>query len=428
MFRRILLWFAGILIFSTFAFWATSIYLMRRAPKRGELLSRLATFELTEGIRAYQAGGSPALKIYLDRVDQQFNAQHYITDRNGRDLVTGEDRGNLIGSVHRGLPIPFFPPRQMIFRRISPDSNYQLIVKTTPNNEAASNLPVYLWIIAVIVVLCYLLAWTLAKPVRALRETVVNFGRGQLGVRVNSSRKDEIGELSRAFDQMAGRIETLLTAERRLLQDISHELRSPLARMRFALELAKSSSDPKVALDRVNKEVARLSTLIGELLQVTRAEGDPESRNIVKIDLNEFLGSIVNDCQLEAEARGSSIDFNARDRLIWPGDQELLHRAFENILRNAIHHSPKGQPVEVDLLGNNGHAIVRVRDYGPGVPEDSLSQIFRPFYRVEEDRNRNNGGVGLGLAIAQRAVRAHHGEIQAQNMNPGLAVEMRLPR
>ena len=197
--------------------------------------------------------------------------------------------------------------------------------------------------------MCYVLAWSLAKPVRALSETVVRFGQGDLGSRTNSTRRDELGDLARAFDRMADRIQTLLTAERRLLQDVSHELRSPLARLRFAAELAKSSPDPQAAFARVNKEIDRLATLVGELLQVTRAEGDPEARNVSAIDLGEFLKSIVEDCTIEAEAKGCRIDLLATDHIVWNGDRELLHRAVENVLRNAIHHAPSGTTIEVDL-------------------------------------------------------------------------------
>jgi two-component system sensor histidine kinase CpxA len=179
----------------------------------------------------------------------------------------------------------------------------------------------------------------------------------------------------------------------------------------------------------VEKEVERLSVLVNELLQVTRAEGDPHSRNVSPIDLREFLSVLVEDCRIEAAARDCTIDLAIRDSVIWQGDPELLHRAVENVLRNAIHHAPEGSEIEVDLLANGQNVTIRVRDRGPGVPEGQLTEIFRPFYRVEEDRSRQNGGgVGLGLSIAERAVRVHHGEIRATNAQPGLSVELKLPR
>lgn len=439
MFRRILAWFVGMLVISLVGFVLTSYWNAPRFPGREPMFRRLPSFELAESVRAYERGGKPELAEYLRRLESYFPASHRLLDASGHDVVTGEDRSDSLAraaeSRSRGdgeiLGFRWRPPRSAPFRRVSADGRYTLLIETEPMQAADpwQNIAVYGWIVAVIVLLCYALTWTLARPIRALRETVVRFGAGSLETRINSRRRDEIGDLERAFDQMAGRIQTLLEAERRLLQDISHELRSPLARLKFALELARSSADPKTALPRVQKEVERLSVLVNELLQVTRAEGDPESRNVAHIDLREFLSAMVDDCRIEAEARGCTIDLAVRDQVSWQGDPELLHRAVENVLRNAIHHAPSGTEIEVDLQATADSVIIRIRDHGPGVPSEQLTEIFRPFYRVEEDRSRNNGGgVGLGLSIAERAVRVHHGEIRAENASPGLAVELKLPR
>jgi two-component system sensor histidine kinase CpxA len=429
MFRRILLWFGGMLVFSFAAFVGTSFWLSSRPPMRDSVFRGLVEFQLSEAIRAYQTGGQPALQDLLSRLDRHFPARHYLTDANGRDLMTGEDRSELLQRRPNRRRFPLLPPKQILIRQVSADRKYALLIEGPIRSDPWSNLAAYGWIVLVIILLCYALAWTLARPIRHLREAVVRFGSGDLTSRTHSRRKDELGDLARAFDQMADRIQTLLTAERRLLQDVSHELRSPLTRLRFALELARGSPDPKAALGRVTKEVDRVSTLVGELLQVTRAEGDPESRNVAAIDLRAFLEALVEDCRIEAEAGGCSIDVSVRKDVIWQGDRELLHRALENIVRNALRHAPKGTAVAVELDAEPNQVIVRIRDYGPGVPEDQLEEIFRPFYRVEQDRSRENGGgVGLGLAIAQRAIRLHHGDIRASNASPGLLVEVRLPR
>jgi signal transduction histidine kinase len=435
MFRRILLWFGGMLIVSFLGYVATSYWLSQRAPFREDLRRRLADFQMTQAVRAYRTGGPRGLAEFIDSLNEYFPPKHYLVDRQGRDLATGEDRSELMSERElrpRRGPRPFLRfggPERFVIKRPSPDGQYVFLIEVEFHPDPFANLAVYAWIVVVIVLLCYVLAWTLAKPVGALRETVIRFGRGDLASRMNSSRRDELGDLARAFDRMADRIQTLLTAERRLLQDVSHELRSPLARLRFAVELAKSSPDPQAAFTRVNKEIDRLATLVGELLQVTRAEGDPEARNVSAIDLSDLLKSIVQDCAIEAEAKGCRIDLLATDKATWSGDRELVHRAVENVLRNAIHHAPGGTAIEVDLRTGIDYISFRIRDYGRGVPPDQLSQIFRPFYRVEEDRNRNNGGgVGLGLAIVERAVRLHHGEVTAHNMDPGLLVEIRLPK
>jgi two-component system sensor histidine kinase CpxA len=226
---------------------------------------------------------------------------------------------------------------------------------------------------------------------------------------------------------MAERMETLLTAERRLLQDISHELRTPLARLSFAAELSRTAEDRNAATARLKKEIGRLTDLVGALLQVTRVEGDPSSRNLTDLPLDDFLREVVDDCAVEAEARGCRVNLETSASLHFRGDRELLRRAMENIVRNAIRYAPSGTPVEVKLSSEHDDAEISVRDYGPGVPENELPKIFKPFFRVDESRDSSTGGVGLGLAIAHRAVTVHHGTMTAKNAGPGLLVQIELP-
>jgi two-component system sensor histidine kinase CpxA len=179
-------------------------------------------------------------------------------------------------------------------------------------------------------------------------------------------------------------------------------------------------------LDRIQKEADRLNALVGELLQVTRAEGDASRLRSQTVALDELIETIVEDGRLEAEARGCGIVLDASPLSI-AGDPELLRRAVENVIRNAIRYSPSGKNVEVTLSRSADGAAIHVRDYGPGVPEESLTRLFDAFYRVEPDRDRASGGVGLGLAIARRAVELHHGAVTAQNAHPGLRVTIELP-
>ena len=272
-----------------------------------------------------------------------------------------------------------------------------------------------------------MLAIHLASPLRGLRRVLEKFGRGDLGVRYHLARRDEIGDLAQAFNRMADQITTLLTAERRLLQDVSHELRSPLARLGFAVELARTSPDREAALGRIRKEADRLNNLVDELLQLTRAEGDPGARNLEDVDLGKLLHELVADCALEADAAGCRLTLAGERSVVVTGDRELLRRACENILRNAIRHAPPGSAVEVELARHGDRAEIAVRDHGPGVPREALTDIFEPFFRVEGDRGRSSGGVGLGLAIARRAVELHQGHVTAFNANPGLVVAIELP-
>jgi two-component system sensor histidine kinase CpxA len=282
--------------------------------------------------------------------------------------------------------------------------------------------PQDLWLIGAVVLLCYWLAMHLAEPVRRLQRAVERFGQGDLSTRFETDRRDELGDLARTFNRMADRIQTLLAAERRLLLDISHELRSPLARLGVAVELARSGDDRGGALDRIQKEADRLNSLVGELLQVTRAEGDPSSLHFEPVRLDDFVRDIVETNRIEATARGSELKLAVEAAMEVQGNPELLRRAVENVIRNAIRHAPAGTTVEVAVKGRS----ILVRDSGPGVPEQDLSRIFDPFYRVENDRNRSSGGAGLGLAIARRAVELHKGIIRARNADPGLLITIEL--
>jgi two-component system sensor histidine kinase CpxA len=259
-----------------------------------------------------------------------------------------------------------------------------------------------------------------------MQKTIERFGKGDFSARVNTKRADELGQLGRAVDQMAERIDSLLKSQRRLLQDISHELRSPLARLGVAVELARGGGDMEAALNRVEKESDRLNVLVGELIQVTRAEGDPEGLATEPVRVDDLVRIIADDVHIEAERRHVELVLDLNEAEI-QGSPELLRRAIENIVRNAIRYSPEASTVEVRLRQAGARLKLSVRDFGAGVPEESLAHIFDPFYRVEKDRGRTSGGVGLGLAIARRAVELHHGQLQAFNQKPGLMVEIELP-
>jgi signal transduction histidine kinase len=314
-----------------------------------------------------------------------------------------------------------------VLSRGSADGRYRLLILIPPPIGPWFFFPYFLWIVLVVVALGYALAMHMARPLRGLRQAVERFGHGDLTARFGSDRRDEIGQLAAAFNQMAGRIETLLTAERRLLQDVSHELRSPLTRLGLALELARTAPDRESALARARKEAGRLAHLVDELLRLTRAEGDPEARVREDVSLANLLHELAADCSVEAEVKRCEIAARAEQDAVVPGDRELLRRAVENVVRNAIRHAPEETPIELTLNRDDATATIEVRDRGPGVPEPLLEEVFRPFVRVEDDRNRTSGGVGLGLAIARRAVELHQGTIHARNACLGLAIAIRIP-
>ena len=427
-FTKILLWSFGTLVVSLIAFAGISRFLSDRAFRRGEPLRNPLSMQAEHARQAFETGGREQLALYLEQLYTFFPDDHHLTDTNGKDVLTGEDRSSLLAQARTRPRMPGFGRGRMVMATPTADGRYRFIavVRRRPL-DLWSFIPYYLLVLLAVALLCYMLATNLATPLRVLGQAVERFGKGNLSARVNSRRQDEIGELSRAFDQMADRIQTLLTAERRLLQDISHELRSPLARLNFAVELVRTADDREGAVARLKKEIDRLTHLVGGLLQVTRVEGDPASLNQEVFSLNQLLQELADDGAIEADVRRCRLVLKGNDAILVRADHELLRRAVENILRNAIRHAPEGTAVEIALDCQPSTVSVSIRDCGPGVPEEMLSSIFKPFFRVDGARDSASGGAGLGLAIAQSAIALHHGNLSATNMHPGLLVLIELP-
>ena len=272
--------------------------------------------------------------------------------------------------------------------------------------------------------LSFWLARALSSPIAPLRSATRRLSSGDLSARAGAKaarRRDEIGQLARDFDAMAERIEALVGSQRRLLRDVSHELRSPLARLVVALELAraKAGADAGRALDRIEREAVRLDELIGQLLLLERLEGGIGERRGEDLDLSELVAGVVSDAGFEAAPRGREISFSSPGPCGFTGLPDLLRSAFDNVVRNAVLHTPPDTTVEVELRRLEGGVEVVVRDRGPGVADDDLERIFEPFHRVEEARERSSGGIGLGLAIARRAIVAHGGSLRARARSGG---------
>jgi two-component system sensor histidine kinase CpxA len=236
------------------------------------------------------------------------------------------------------------------------------------------------------------------------------------------------------FDEMTARIETLVGAQTRLLRDISHELRSPLARLSVALDLARKRAGPAAAgdLDRIEREAMRLNEMIGQLLALSRLESNGNGLRSEGFDLAELVREVAADADFEAQARNCSVVVEECDACETRGTRQLVESAVENVVRNAVRYTPEGTAVKISLRcrreGDRGEAVIDVRDEGAGVPEEALREIFRPFYRMDGSRTRETGGTGLGLAITERAVRLHGGTVKAENIKGGgFRVELRLP-
>ena len=287
----------------------------------------------------------------------------------------------------------------------------------------------YAALLLVALLVCYALARYLSSPIQKIRRATQKLAEGELSTRVGDkvgNRRDELAVLAKDFDVMAERIETLITSQQRLSRDVSHELRSPLARMNVALEIAKQKSNGDVGpvLERIEAESNRLNEMISRLLTLSRLETGSQDFERSEIDLKTLVEQIVSDADFEANAVGKSVRITHADNCHIFGSYELVGSAVENVLRNAVRYTRDGSAVEVSLNSLDGSAVVSVRDHGGGVPEDELENLFRPFYRVGEARDRGSGGTGLGLAIAEQAIKAHKGRIQARNQNDGLVVEM----
>jgi len=284
---------------------------------------------------------------------------------------------------------------------------------------------------------CFLMVRYLTSPIRKLQSAVRKFAQGDLSVRVTptiGSRKDEITDLGRDFDIMAARIETLMHAHEHLLRDVAHELRSPLTRLNVALEIARKHGDAKMAgyLGRIFTEGQKLSGLVTQVLTLSRLESINVERHPEPVCLESVIQRIVRDANFEGQSEGFAVQFDLEQPTMLTADERLIHSAIENVVRNALRFTPKNTQVKIIQKkmrqNHKDMAVVLISDRGPGVPQEALEDLFRPFFRVNEKQGRASGGAGIGLAIAYHAVTLHGGTIQAMNRaNGGLTVEIRLP-
>ena len=409
---------------------------------------------LNEAVQAYQTAGQEGARNYLRTVRDSQHVRPFLFDEDTRDL-TGRTPPDWILRVARGKTATadrlwgrFGPGRYLRQSRAASDGHsYTLVIEFPPEEHSVfgpHGVPGLGILIAIISsgLVCYILARYLTSPIVQLRAATQKLASGDLTARAGvpgSRRHDEMAELMRDFDRMAERLENLVSAQSRLLTDISHELRSPLARLNVALELARQRSGPEAgsALDRIDREANRLNELIQKLLTIARLEAGGESIEQIPVRLESIIHEIAKDAAFEAQSRGSEVEATIVDDCVVVGSPSLLHSAIENVVRNAVRYTREGTSVEVRLeqgveLQNHSlgspQAVVRVTDSGPGVPEDALDKLFRPFYRIDDARGRQTGGVGLGLAITDRAVRLHGGSIRVSNRpQGGLMVEIRLP-
>lgn len=395
----------------------------------------------------YEQSGAAALTSALQATEKSSSVSATFFDENGKELsgrTPPPGAGELIAKAAESREIEFnFAGRETVVARpvVSSKGQRYMYVAHIPRPTFQQGLqPQLLRLLVVLVIggiFCFWLARYLTTPLLKLRTTTNELAEGNLGARVAdklTKRRDEVGQLGRDFNGMAERLESMVKAQQRLLGDISHELRSPLARLGVALGLARqrSGTEANGALDRIERESDNLNEMISQLLELTRLESGTDSRKRTTIDLSSLVRDVAEDADYEARSVNRSVQVVWTERCTISGIEDLLRSAVENVVRNAVRFTPEGTAVEVALQRQNGGvgnvAVISVRDRGKGVPEEALEKIFRPFYRAEDARDRQSGGgTGLGLAITERAVRMHGGSVKAENAKDGgLSVEMRL--
>jgi two-component system OmpR family sensor kinase len=322
---------------------------------------------------------------------------------------------------------------------VAPDGSIYtvLLMPRRPSVFGALSLPgISLAILAIALIVSAITSWWLAQhlsaPIRRIQEGARALASENLGTRVSAGlegRKDEVAVLARDFDAMADRLRSNRAATTQLLRDISHELRSPLARMRVAVGLARQpAADHVRQLDRLEREIERLDSLISQVLKLARLQGTdaPFSREPVAID--EIVEEVVRDANFEGAVKNCSVELEGAANASVLGNRELLRSAIENVLRNAMRYSPEGQPVSVSIERTSTALVIRIKDRGPGVPPADLERIFEPFYRVAESLDRDSGGEGIGLAITAQVMKAHGGTAEASNSaGGGFEVRLSLP-
>ena len=437
----IIFWIAQSLIFVI----TTAFILSRRFPRPASMLDPAFTslhYESTLALKAFDSHGCQGFNAFAKERNEVLS----LVDPNGQ-TVCGEAGLSTTAQVASGaeiygrqlgkdtlwtFPVTSASGRMFRFVVLVPARHEEHTWYGDLLHFAFPQLPVA---IAVGGLTTFVLVMIFTRPVVQLRKAARELAGGKLSTRVKEAKRtspvkgDEFEALVHDFNHMAERLESLVDAHRLLLRDVSHELRSPLARVNVALELSREDADLKMSshLDRIERETERLNQLIGQLLTLSSMEATESLETLERVSLKQLLTEMLPDSEYEAQQRGATVELHAESECSVQGRHELLYRAIENVIRNAIRYTEEGTRVEVQLHedGAEHAALVEISDRGPGIPESELESIFRPFYRVDLARNAQTGGFGVGLAIAERAVKLHNGEIRAVN-RPGGGTTIRI--
>jgi two-component system sensor histidine kinase CpxA len=390
---------------------------------------------------AYEQGGKAPLDAFLNEVSLKGRTTYWLLDEAGNSLSSRATPSELATYTRQAEQSGGFLRVDESYFAVSRVStaraNYFLVAEFVPPPLTERVPGDILWTLKlgtiVSAFLCLVIAHYLSKPIERLRNATNELARGNLDIRVSryiGNRRDEIAELVRDFDSMAEELRNLIQSERNLLSGVSHELRSPIARIRLALTLARDADvrERREMLDRIEQDTIQLDSMLEKILTVARLEGGQHKPKFQTVSLQDIVENVLDDARFEATAVDVDIAFAGGPEISLSGDADLLRSAIENVVRNAIFYSGAGGQIEVLLRRDNGTAMLSVRDNGPGVPDESLPLLFKPFYRVDNSRGDTTGGMGLGLAIVRNAVLVHGGTVTAQNVSPhGLQIDISLP-
>lgn len=445
LFLKIFFWFWATAVVTGIALLITFILGPGRVPLGWR--STLTDTARSSGMIALaelERGGVPAASSYIERFERDTRLRACLFDLNGipvagkhcetfadmrpRSVSTLSSQFRMkYGLVRVALVLPGSGGRNYIFATELPAGPRVAIGMDTA--AVVSRLAVAFSVSGFI---CYLLTLYLTGPILRLREAAQRLAQGKLSTRAAisiESRGDELGALGRDFNTMASRIEELISRQRQLIFDISHELRSPLARLNVAVDLARGGKAGSLPFDHMESDLIRLNEMIGRLLTMARLDTAEMPVEMADVNTTDLLRQIVDDARFEAQKRNVAVNMTAPGQYCVRGNAELLHSAIENVVRNAIRYTTAGTSVDISLGTNSrSQVLLTIRDHGKGVPAADLQKIFHPFYRVAKARDRESGGAGLGLAIADRVIRIHGGAIRAENAQPaGLQVVIEIP-
>ncbi|GGG83798.1 ATP-binding protein [Edaphobacter dinghuensis] len=425
---------------------STLLIVQHRFTRPDQVFDALSVTLKSEGAaaaQAYEQGGCSAFHQYALSLSQPV----YLADVTGNFLCDAENAkeySDALSNAERNSPSFSVQVANRSLWPISiasPSGKHYLFILSTPYHAEKRHLTHDLWhfafpqlpvAIVVFGLTTFILVLVLTRPIARLRAAARELARGQLDTRIPSQHRethifggDEIQGLEHDFNHMAEQLESLVAAQKLLLRDVSHELRSPLARLSVALELAREDAPMTMSenLERIERETGRLNALIGQLLRLSSLESSNTAVETEAFSLKHLLEELLPDIEFEALQRTCSIKLEATCDCTVHGNFELIYRAIENIARNAIRYTKEVSSVDVDLgceiREGRRICVLKISDRGPGVPESELQNIFRPFYRVDNARQRDTGGFGIGLAIAERAIRLHQGQVYAINREGG---------